>query len=179
MFRRSIVAPDLGTRLMCGICSSTDDSRRTRVARMTAAMVARGPDDDGVYADRFSGVSLGARRLSIIDVANGRQPLKNERRTLPLFYAEHAGDLLFACELNVLVAGRERELSSIRSPSTHLRLRVPPGASIDRAGGEPAAAGLPPSHQDVLDATASERYALPTYDPIIARRPRGGLARRS
>jgi asparagine synthetase B (glutamine-hydrolysing) len=35
---------------------------------MNAAMVARGPDHDRTYTDFFSGVSLGTRRLSIIDV---------------------------------------------------------------------------------------------------------------
>jgi len=38
--------------------------------------VHRGPDDSGVYAD--SGLLLGMRRLSIIDVAGGHQPIASE-----------------------------------------------------------------------------------------------------
>jgi asparagine synthase (glutamine-hydrolysing) len=45
---------------------------------MAAAMVHRGPDDDGVYADPDCALSLSARRLSIIDVAGGHQPIGNE-----------------------------------------------------------------------------------------------------
>jgi asparagine synthase (glutamine-hydrolysing) len=67
---------------MSGICGSTNDSQRTRVAGMNAAMAARGPDHDRTYTDFFSGVSLGARRLSIIDVAGGRQPVGNEDGTV-------------------------------------------------------------------------------------------------
>jgi asparagine synthase (glutamine-hydrolysing) len=45
---------------------------------MNDAMVHRGPDDEGIYLDPETGVGLGARRLSIIDVAGGHQPLSNE-----------------------------------------------------------------------------------------------------
>jgi asparagine synthase (glutamine-hydrolysing) len=45
---------------------------------MNAAMVHRGPDDEGIYADPESGIGLGVRRLSIIDVEGGHQPLANE-----------------------------------------------------------------------------------------------------
>src|SRR5215204_6432041 len=38
----------------------------------------RGPDDEGRYLDPDTGVALGARRLSIIDVEGGHQPLSNE-----------------------------------------------------------------------------------------------------
>jgi asparagine synthase (glutamine-hydrolysing) len=49
---------------------------------MNAAMVHRGPDDEGVFVDTQSGVSLGARRLAIIDVEGGHQPVTNEDRTV-------------------------------------------------------------------------------------------------
>jgi asparagine synthase (glutamine-hydrolysing) len=67
---------------MCGICGSTRDAQRRQVARMNAAMVARGPDDDGTYTDHFSNVSLGARRLSVVDIEGGHQPVTNEDRTV-------------------------------------------------------------------------------------------------
>lgn len=44
--------------------------------QMCAAMVHRGPDDEGIYTD--GSVGLGMRRLSIVDLATGHQPLSNE-----------------------------------------------------------------------------------------------------
>jgi asparagine synthase (glutamine-hydrolysing) len=52
---------------------------RELVARMNEAIRHRGPDEDGFY---FSdGVGLGMRRLSIIDLKSGRQPIHNQDRT--------------------------------------------------------------------------------------------------
>jgi asparagine synthase (glutamine-hydrolysing) len=45
---------------------------------MCATMRHRGPDDEGVHIDAQSGVAIGARRLSIMDVGGGHQPLCNE-----------------------------------------------------------------------------------------------------
>ena len=67
---------------MCGICGKTDDERGRAVQRMNDRMVARGPDDDGVYVDPATAVALGARRLSILDVDGGHQPLSNEDGTV-------------------------------------------------------------------------------------------------
>ena len=54
--------------------------------RMTAELTHRGPDDEGVYFDRpengTAGAALGHRRLSIIDLAGGHQPLSNEDGTV-------------------------------------------------------------------------------------------------
>lgn len=66
---------------MCGICGVFDLQKERPVSEVTlAAMNAqiahRGPDDCGIYIDRFLG--FGHRRLSIIDLANGKQPLSNE-----------------------------------------------------------------------------------------------------
>jgi asparagine synthase (glutamine-hydrolysing) len=61
---------------MCGIAGAIghDADRLTR--RMTAALVHRGPDDDGYFVD--GPAALGFRRLSIIDLEGGRQPIRNE-----------------------------------------------------------------------------------------------------
>ncbi len=66
---------------MCGISGryAPDQSRldNERVVRdMLAVIRHRGPDDEGVHVDE--GVAIGARRLSIIDVAGGQQPIANE-----------------------------------------------------------------------------------------------------
>ena len=47
---------------------------------MNAAMVHRGPDEDGVYSDALAGLAM--RRLSIIGLSNGRQPIFNEDGTI-------------------------------------------------------------------------------------------------
>jgi asparagine synthase (glutamine-hydrolysing) len=61
---------------MCGICGILGEPDRDAVTRMARAMVHRGPDDEGFYLDER--VALGFRRLAIIDVAGGMQPLSNE-----------------------------------------------------------------------------------------------------
>lgn len=65
---------------MCGICGFTGDKDQVVLKRMTDAIVHRGPDDDGYYAD--GKINLGMRRLSIIDVATGQQPIHNEDKKL-------------------------------------------------------------------------------------------------
>jgi asparagine synthase (glutamine-hydrolysing) len=66
---------------MCGICGLFEfDQSRTIpgevIRRMTDTIVHRGPDDEGAFLG--PGIGLGFRRLSIIDVAGGHQPLSNE-----------------------------------------------------------------------------------------------------
>jgi len=66
---------------MCGICGLFEFDRQEPISadlvrRMTDTIIHRGPDDDGVYVG--PGIGLGFRRLSIIDVAGGHQPISNE-----------------------------------------------------------------------------------------------------
>lgn len=69
---------------MCGIYGFVDLSGAAvagaRLDAMAARTVHRGPDDEGRYVD--GPVALGMRRLSIIDLAGGHQPLANEDGTL-------------------------------------------------------------------------------------------------
>lgn len=70
---------------MCGICGVFDPARdappdASTLERMTNLLYHRGPDDGGYHFD--NGVALGHRRLSIIDVKGGRQPLSNEDGTV-------------------------------------------------------------------------------------------------
>jgi asparagine synthase (glutamine-hydrolysing) len=67
---------------MCGIAGSTDDPDGRATATMSAALRHRGPDDHGLHTDTRCGVSIGARRLAIMDVAGGHQPLSNEDGTI-------------------------------------------------------------------------------------------------
>ena len=69
---------------MCGIAGihhwpAADAERRAVLTRMTRTLQHRGPDDEGYLLDRE--VALGHRRLSIIDLASGHQPLSNEDGT--------------------------------------------------------------------------------------------------
>ena len=70
---------------MCGICGifnfgSQSPVNSATLKRATDAMVHRGPDDEGFYLDRELG--LGNRRLSIIDLPGGHQPLSNEDQSV-------------------------------------------------------------------------------------------------
>lgn len=67
---------------MCGIAGvvSRDADHLDVVGRALAALRHRGPDDEGTYVGQ--GAALGHRRLSIIDVDGGRQPIPNEDRTI-------------------------------------------------------------------------------------------------
>jgi asparagine synthase (glutamine-hydrolysing) len=70
---------------MCGICGIFNFGTREPVdeaalKRATDRMVHRGPDDEGFYLDAELG--LGNRRLSIIDLPGGHQPLSNEDGTI-------------------------------------------------------------------------------------------------
>ena len=73
---------------MCGICGAAfatpKQDTESRVRVMTAAMSHRGPDGEGFLTNepRVPGLALGMRRLSIIDLPGGHQPIWNE--TLPL-----------------------------------------------------------------------------------------------
>ncbi len=70
---------------MCGIVGICSSDPRSAVAagdidRMCQAIVHRGPDDQGTYIK--GPVGLGMRRLSIIDLVSGQQPIHNEDRTI-------------------------------------------------------------------------------------------------
>lgn len=83
---------------MCGICGFVGFRDRDLLERMTHVQTHRGPDDWGVYLD--GEVGLGVRRLSIIDLSGGHQPMANEDGTVWIAYngeiynhAEIAADL--------------------------------------------------------------------------------------
>jgi asparagine synthase (glutamine-hydrolysing) len=65
---------------MCGIAGAWGSSDDTLVPAMTTALAHRGPDDAGLHAR--GPVRLGARRLSIVDIAGGAQPFYNETGTI-------------------------------------------------------------------------------------------------
>src|SRR5947209_14615879 len=69
---------------MCGIAGIMQFGREPKVSRdilrqMCEVMSHRGPDDDGFFVS--GSVGLGMRRLSIVDLATGHQPIANEDET--------------------------------------------------------------------------------------------------
>src|SRR5487761_313594 len=70
---------------MCGICGLLNFDRAQEVdgqvlASMNRQIIHRGPDDEGFF--RVENVGLAMRRLSIIDLAAGHQPMSNEDGTV-------------------------------------------------------------------------------------------------
>src|SRR5208282_2326400 len=119
---------------MCGIAGILEFGRDARASagalrEMCRVITHRGPDDDGFYTDGSAGI--GMRRLSIVDVAGGHQPISNEDGTLwivfngeiynhlalrehfiargrlgikPLYYTLTPERLLFGSEIKALLA---------------------------------------------------------------------------
>jgi len=87
---------------MCGIAGFFDpktDEKERPILDMVAKIIHRGPDDDGFYVDKY--VGLGMRRLSIIDLSTGRQPISSADGKLLIilngeiyYYKELRGELI-------------------------------------------------------------------------------------
>jgi len=74
---------------MCGICGQFSFERRapvlrTDIEKMARSMVHRGPDDEGYYINGPLG--LGFRRLSIIDIEGGHQPMSDSEETVRVVF---------------------------------------------------------------------------------------------
>ena len=67
---------------MCGIAgyAGLDTSDAARLRRMCRSLAHRGPDDEGYY--QAAGVGLAMRRLAVIDLTTGHQPIGNETGTI-------------------------------------------------------------------------------------------------
>ena len=65
---------------MCGIVGFIDKSKDKKkiIKDMADLIIHRGPDSDGYYVD--DNIALGFRRLSIIDLGTGSQPIFNEEK---------------------------------------------------------------------------------------------------
>ena len=73
---------------MCGIVGVINSERggveAATVHRMCQSIVHRGPDDEGIFVK--DGAGLGVRRLSVIDLVGGHQPVFNEDKTICVVY---------------------------------------------------------------------------------------------
>ncbi len=77
------------TMKMCGICGiynykNSENVSEVLIKQMTSKIAHRGPDDEGFYIKR--NIGLGHRRLSIIDIEGGHQPIANEDGTVWIVY---------------------------------------------------------------------------------------------
>ena len=115
---------------MCGIAGSTQDPGARDATAMAAAMVHRGPDDEGVYADPDFPVSLSARRLSIIDVAGGHQPVANEDRSV---WAVLNGEIYNHASLREQLRGRGHFFASATDTEVLVHLYEEYGSSLVHA----------------------------------------------
>ena len=158
---------------MCGIAGFVNRegqaADRAIVERMTATLAHRGPDGDGFYCD--GPVALGHRRLSIIDVAGGAQPMSNEDGTV---WVTYNGELYNELELRPEL---EREGAPLPDRLRHGE----PGPSLRGRGGRfrspaqrhvrPGASGTQPRGRLVLARDRMGQKPL-----FYAELPGGGLA---
>ncbi len=121
---------------MCGICgywnlASGQPADRDRLTRMNDAMIPRGPDDEGYFLDGSFGMA--ARRLSIIDLAGGHQPMGTEDGRLWIVYN---GEVYNFPELRQELLSRGHTLRTRSDTETVLHLVEEKGAeALERLNG--------------------------------------------
>ncbi|PYP94621.1 MAG: asparagine synthase (glutamine-hydrolyzing) [Gemmatimonadetes bacterium] len=121
---------------MCGIAGIVHRAGAPPVSpevvrRMCEALHHRGPDDQGLYVE--GGVGLGVRRLSIIDLAGGRQPIFNEDRSKVIVFN---GEIYNYRDLRPQLVDRGHSLQSSSDTETILHLYEDHGpACVDRLRG--------------------------------------------
>jgi hypothetical protein len=105
---------------MCGIAGyflRRRDADPADVRAMCARIVHRGPDDEGIYTE--GGCGIGMRRLSIIDLAGGHQPIGNEDGTLQVVFN---GEIYNYKELRGLLQSRGHRFSTDSDTETIVHL---------------------------------------------------------
>jgi asparagine synthase (glutamine-hydrolysing) len=106
---------------MCGIAGFVDlsaaavnpSSDEERLRAMCAAIRHRGPDDEGKFVAQ--GVGLGMRRLSIIDLSTGHQPIHNEDRTVWVVFN---GEIYNYRELRLILEAEGHQFSTASDTET-------------------------------------------------------------
>ncbi len=71
---------------MCGLAGFSGPGDAQDLGAMSAALAHRGPDDAGEYMDSDAGVFLAHRRLAVIDIDGGVQPMSNEDATIRVLF---------------------------------------------------------------------------------------------
>jgi asparagine synthase (glutamine-hydrolysing) len=107
---------------MCGICGVLNFNRQEHVdgralESMNNVIVHRGPDDAGFYSVENAGLAM--RRLSIIDIKTGHQPLSNEDGTVWIVFN---GEIYNYRDLRTELAGRRHRFQSHSDTETIIHL---------------------------------------------------------
>jgi asparagine synthase (glutamine-hydrolysing) len=97
---------------MCGIAGFWGAGDRTIIGAMTDALAHRGPDGHGYHVDEDAHIFLGHRRLSIIDIEGGAQPMWNEEETVGVIFN---GEIYNHVELRKLLEARGHRFRSDHS----------------------------------------------------------------
>jgi asparagine synthase (glutamine-hydrolysing) len=71
---------------MCGITGFVGPGDRGNLVAMTRVLAHRGPDGEGFYEDQSAHVFLGHRRLAIVDLVGGYQPMPNEDHSVLVIF---------------------------------------------------------------------------------------------
>src|SRR3974390_670177 len=122
---------------MCGIAGLVNCGSRDVLARMTHVQAHRGPDDAGLWEQRFpdgSYVGLGSRRLSILDLSpHGHMPMANENRSGGITYN---GEIYNFRQLRSELEGKGYRFCSDTDTEVVLRLYEEEGAQcVQRLNG--------------------------------------------
>lgn len=105
---------------MCGIVGIHGSQDPEWIARLSRCIVHRGPDDDGVFVDSSTGLSLAMRRLAILDQAGGAQPMRSPDGRYVIVYN---GELYNSPELRLELESAGERFSSDHS-DTEILLRL-------------------------------------------------------
>ena len=97
---------------MCGIAGFAGSGARADLLRMTDALRHRGPDGEGFFVDPETNVHLGHRRLAIVDVDTGQQPMWNEDGLVGVVFN---GEIYNHAELRIDLERRGHRFSSRHS----------------------------------------------------------------
>ena len=97
---------------MCGIAGFAGRGDEPHLRAMTAALSHRGPDGEGFYVDPEQPVFLGHRRLAVIDIAGGTQPMWNEDHSVAVVFN---GEIYNHAELRQKLLARGHKFRSDHS----------------------------------------------------------------
>jgi asparagine synthase (glutamine-hydrolysing) len=157
---------------MCGICGVVAAEREgapdlEAVARMSGCLVHRGPDDDGLFHE--GPVALAARRLSIIDLDHGHQPIENEDKSAVVV---QNGEIYNYRELKRELEGRGHRFATDCDTEVLVHLYEEHGEEfVERLRGMFAIALWDKRRQRLL--LARDRFGI---KPLYYREAGGGLA---
>src|ERR1700741_4029789 len=97
---------------MCGLAGFAGAGTIDDLRAMSAAIRHRGPDGEGEYVDAKRRVHLAFRRLAIIDIGGGEQPMGNEDRTVCVVFN---GEIYNHLELRAMLVARGHAFRSDHS----------------------------------------------------------------